>query len=208
MPQPMIKICGITDPDMAERAVKLGAHFIGLIFHETSFRYVNINEAALIAHSIKKAGGMPVAVFVNHDKHAMEAICKATDIQVVQLHGALAREHHHKLPHHFKRIYVMHCDTNGEIVLDHGFNYLKPERDMVLIDHVKSGQGNMIPYQSLQYSFQFPWFIAGGLTPDNVTKIINTLQPNGVDVSSGVEIYGKKDLSLIQQFIQATRSSC
>jgi phosphoribosylanthranilate isomerase len=79
-----------------------------------------------------------------------------------------------------------------------------------LIDHEDPGQGNAINQFTFHYDLPFSWILAGGLTPSNVVAAINNLQPEGVDVSSGVESSkGNKDIHLVQQFIESVRgSSC
>ncbi len=202
----IIKICGIRDPDMAEQAAMAGANFIGLVFHSASPRCVNLAEASAISHATKKSGAKPVAVFVNHTAAEMLRICESADIQIVQLHGAIARAHHHLLPDQYQRIYVQTVSDKGLLATDEGLRYLDSERDFVLIDHIDSGQGKKVNWQTFRYQLRFPWMLAGGLTPTNVFNAISLLQPNGVDVSSGVESSkGNKDIVLIQQFIKSVR---
>lgn len=208
MPKPMIKICGINDADIARNAAEAGAHFIGLVFHPLSPRNVSLAHAIEISKAVKKAGASPVAVFVNQTASAMQAICAAADIQIVQLHGRMARAHHHRLPNDYQRIYVLNVSEEGQLLADDGLRYLNPVRDMILIDHHEPGTGKMIPSHTFHYPLPFPWLLAGGLTASNVASMIHALQPHGVDVSSGVEIVqGLKDMSLIQLFITSARGS-
>ena len=202
----IIKICGIRDPGMAEQAAKAGANLIGIIFHPLSPRYVSLEQAAVISFAANKAGALPVAVFVNHTNDEMRCICEAANIHIVQLHGATARAHHHLLPDKYQRIYVQSVSDKGKLQTDDGLRYLDSERDLVLIDHAEPGQGNTINQQGFHYDLPFPWILAGGLSPINVVAAINDLQPNGVDVSSGVESSkGNKDIFLIQTFIKSVR---
>ena len=137
----IIKICGIRDPAMAEQAAIAGANLIGIIFHPLSPRYVSLDQAIAISHAAKKAGALPVAVFVNQTDSEMREICEAADIQIVQLHGSIARAHHHLLPDEYKRIYVQTVSDKGKLQTDDGLRYLDPERDLILIDHAEPGAG-------------------------------------------------------------------
>ncbi len=203
MTNPLIKICGIRDPDMATQAVAAGVHFIGILFHPLSLRQVDQRQAKKIAQATIKAGAIPVAVFVDHDADAMRHICELTHIKTVQLHGTTARTQHHLLPDDYQRIYV---HTAPYSKTDDGLQHLAIDRDFILIDHSDSGQGKQINWQAFQYDLPFRWLLAGGLTPDNVMTAMHILQPHGVDVSSGVESSkANKDIFLIQQFIQSVR---
>jgi phosphoribosylanthranilate isomerase len=202
----IIKICGVTNPDMAEKAASAGAHFIGIVFHPASARYVSINQAITISHAARKGGALPVAVFVNQTAAEMQNICEQSNIDIVQLHGETARLNHHLLPPEYQRIYVKNISANGRLQIDTGLSHLRTERDMILIDHETPGQGNSINLEGFHYDLPFPWLLAGGLTSSNVAKTILDLQPDGVDVSTGVESsLGNKDIHLIQSFITAAR---
>ena len=202
----IIKICGIRDPKMATQAATAGANLIGIIFHPSSPRHVSLDQAAAISHAATKAGAFPVAVFVNQTDFEMRRICEAADIQIVQLHGTIARAHHQLLPDEYQRIYVQTVLDTGELQTDDGLRYLDPNRDLILIDHPNPGQGNIINQLEFHYNLPFPWILAGGLSPSTVVAAINNLQPDGVDVSSGVESSrGNKNISLIQQFITSIR---
>ena len=200
----MIKICGIRDAELAEQAALAGADYIGIVFHPTSSRYVDLDQARLISHAVRKAGALPVGVFVNQTDVEMRHICEVTDINIAQLHGAIARAYHHLLPATYQKIYVLNLTVEGQLLTDDGLQYLDSEKDMILIDHIEPGQGNKIDHLSFHYDLPFRWMLAGGLSPSNVVDAIQNFRPQGVDVSSGVEILrGEKNIIKIQQFITA-----
>lgn len=205
-----IKICGVRDPDLAQKAVQAGADFIGMVFHPKSKRYVEIQTAKNISLTTTKNGAIPVAVFVDHTAEEMLEICEATHIQVVQLHGDLARRSHHLLPYHFQRIYVFPVASNGCVKNDSesGVEYLNPKRDFLLFDHEQPGQGNSFNWEKFKYDHSFCWFLAGGLNAENVGFALNQVKPNGVDVSSGIEdLQGIKSIRLIENFIKVVKKN-
>jgi phosphoribosylanthranilate isomerase len=205
MTMPYIKICGIKDPKTAYYAIKFGAHYIGLIFHPPSPRYVDVYQAKKIAHVVKKHSGEPVGVFVNQTQNEIIEICEKTQLNIVQLHGNHARSACSYLPDHITRIYVLHISKNGQILNDENLDYiqLNPTRDFLLFDNELHYQGQEINLNKVDLKkFKFNYFIAGGLNHLNVKQFIFSFQPFGIDVSSAVEnARGKKDLCLIKKFI-------
>lgn len=198
----LVKICGITTSSLANEASKLGADFIGIVFHPQSKRNVEIEEAKRIATATIEAGAKPVAVFVNQSAKEMQSICEQTNIRIVQLHGQTARLQHHLLPTDYTRFFVL----NTPIKMSEALYTLDSDKDFILVDHAIPGQGKTIDWENFKYTLPFKWMLAGGLTPNNVANAINRLRPIGVDVSSGVEVApGKKDRMLIEQFINRAR---
>ena len=202
----IVKICGIKEPIMAKQAAMAGANLIGIIFHPPSPRYIHLEQAASIAKAARTAGAAPVGIFVNHTHVEMLHICNTVNLDIVQLHGETARAQHHFLPDHFKRIYVQNIIDKGKYSSDDKLTSLDPHRDFILIDHADPGKGHAINGSQFHYDLPFPWILAGGLSHTNVVKVISDLQPNGVDVSSGVESSrGNKDIVLIKKFINDVR---
>ena len=209
MTKTLIKICGIRDPNIATFAAQAGADFIGIIFHPASKRFVEIDQAIKIAAAAKRAGAQPVGVFVDTNADSILKICQIARINIVQLHGHIARQQHHLLPPSFKRIYVQTVDQNGNILNDKdgGLVYLDEDCDYVLFDNIQAGSGKTFDWAKFSYKGKMPWFFSGGLTIDNVGNAIQQFQPTAVDVSSGVEkTPGEKDQDLIYQFIDAVKS--
>jgi phosphoribosylanthranilate isomerase len=201
-----IKICGITSPDLAYKAACAGAHFIGLICVPSSSRAIQPGLFQAVAEAARAGGAEPVAVFAESTAETMLRMCRTADISWVQLHGQLARAEQHLLPAALHRIYayqgVLHLeDAAIPATLD-------PKRDYLLFDGMQGGSGRKLDWSQFSYAGDFPWFLSGGLNPNNVGEAIRSLHPTAVDVSSGVEKrLGEKDYSKIVEFIQAAGSS-
>lgn len=205
-----IKICGIRDPDIAKAAVALGARYIGIVCYEGSKRHVTVELGTRIAKSTKEAGGIPVLVSVDANAKQMLQLCEAMNIDVVQLAGDVSRQSHQQLPKQIQRIYVLHVDESGLIQddIDDGFDELDFSRDRILFDGIESGSGRRFDVNAFMNPYSVPFFLAGGLTPENVVDVVRTVQPNAVDVSTGVESApGVKDIRKIKAFIEAVKEA-
>jgi phosphoribosylanthranilate isomerase len=201
-----IKICGIRDPETAKAAVIHGAKYIGIMCYSASKRYVDPAMGRQISEAVKRAGGIPVAVFVDHDAEAMRSLCQLMAVNTVQLHGPLSRQSHAQLPVDFHRIYVLTVDKNGRIEMNEEYDLtdLDADRDMIMYDGQQSGSGVAYDLSEFTNPHPLPFMLAGGLTVDNVAYTIRTVHPNAVDVSSGVESsMGIKSEALITAFIDA-----
>jgi len=201
-----IKICGIKTPELAKQAVQAGAHYIGIMQHPESKRAVDLPTTIAIAEATKAVGAVPVAVFVDADHPEIEAFCEKTGIDMVQLHGVVARQQNRYLPDSIRRIYAVAVNPLGQ--LDDaslvGVDFLKKERDFLLFDVLKGGSGESFDWDFFQNPFDVPYFLAGGLHSKNIVDAVNACHPDGVDVSSGVEDeQGDKQIDLIKAFIAA-----
>ena len=77
--------------------------------------------------------------------------------------------------------------------------------DWVLLDSGPGGTGSAFDWALLE-KIRRPYFLAGGLTPQNVAQAVASLHPYGVDVSSGIETLGKKDPDKMTAFVHVVRS--
>lgn len=195
MNNPLIKICGIKTPEMAKLAALAGADFIGIIFDPNSKRYVELNQAILIAEAARQYGAIPVAVFVNHSAEEMHTICLKTHINTIQLHGPNSRSQHNLLPQEYTRFFVNAIPNNAN-----------PTRDIVLFDNPQPGSGKLLDLGKFNYTGELRFCLAGGLNPDNISNVLTKIKPDIIDVSSGVEnSSGEKDINLIKKFIQHSK---
>ncbi|MCB1085299.1 MAG: phosphoribosylanthranilate isomerase [Chlamydiia bacterium] len=201
----LIKICGIQDPETAYFAASSGAHFIGIIFAKSSPRRVEVEQAIAIAKGAKKGGAKVIGVFAEQNGEAMQQMADRIGLDGVQLHGETARKEHPILSPHLIRLYVFPVSPDGFVKEEHhqGFEALDKGRDFLLYDGVEPGSGKPFHWETFEPARDYNFFLAGGLSPDNVRTAIDKKQPDGVDVASGVERPRlKKDFDLIKAFIE------
>lgn len=204
-----VKICGITQIEQGKAIVKLGADSIGFICVPQSPRYVTPEQIRAIATALPTPT-VTVGVFANHSVAAIAAIVEQGRLTAIQLHGAE--------PPEFCR--QLRQEINPEIELIKAFRIASAQSltqttayteyvDTLLLDayhpQMLGGTGYTIDWQDLtQFQPPLPWLLAGGLTPDNVGQALARLQPDGIDLSSGVERSpGDKDLSKVAQLFAA-----
>lgn len=194
----IIKICGIQNPVIARKAVELGAHWIGIVFYSKSRRWVDMDTATYIAHTVFESGGIPIAVFANASVDEILTACGTTGIRMVQLHGIQSIQASESLPKEYPRIYGMPASEDLHKVPGY------PERDFILFDAACPGSGEKFNWTDFHYEGPYRWILAGGLTSENVALGIQSLNPFGVDVSSGVENeQGKKTIEKINAFMRS-----
>jgi phosphoribosylanthranilate isomerase len=209
-----IKICGIKDISHAMAAAEAGADFIGLVFARSP-RQVTPEQARRIAGAVRKSGHTTeiVGVFVNTPSARVNEISLFCKLDWVQLSGDepwhFGNEIHRPVIIALRVDKYQHPDIiTGKLAL--GERFLTEQRHLYLLDsHTRGsygGTGTTFDWHSArQAAERFPLIIAGGLTPDNVTLAIETIGPWGVDVSSGVETDGAKDVAKIRALIERVR---
>ena len=194
----LVKICGIQTREAAEVVVQEGADFIGFVFAESK-RKISPEQATEIAsglpNQVKKVG-----VFVNEQPKRMIEIAKQVGLDYLQLHGDEPAEVARKLP--FRVIKAFAADSsNLENIQDYPCDYY-------LIDSpagkYRGGSGKTFNWELIEELKldRSKLILAGGLTVENVQQAIKVVHPIGVDVSSGVETNGEKDVLKIKQFIK------
>jgi phosphoribosylanthranilate isomerase len=188
-----IKICGLKTPELAEEAVRLGADYIGIIFHPRSKRYVSIDQAIEIAQSVHSAGGKVVPVFVDQDAGVILEYAKRLDADILQLHGRAAVDAYHELTQYYPCIIAVN--------FAHDMTQYDSSRDFLLYDYHEAGSGQSFDWDEVEINPSFRSFIAGGINASNVQEAIAHFKPYAVDTSSGVEDKdGNKSIDLIHQF--------
>ena len=202
--QMIIKICGIRTLEAAQAAAGHGADLIGFVFADSK-RKIDMATAASISAAVKGPG--KVGVFVNQPLSAVLEIADRCRLDYLQLHGEEDQDYCRALNRPVIRACRVGPDFTSAAVADYPADYL-------LLDSFVPGQpgGTGIPFdwRAVSLSIGRPtqkFLVAGGLTPENVSEAIHILNPDGVDVSGGVETDGVKNPGKISRFIAAARSA-
>lgn len=198
-----VKICGITSIEAAQTAEQADADFIGFVFARSS-RKITPESAQKIGQttssSLKKVG-----VFVNETIEKMNAIVRDVGLDYVQLHGDESPETAQAIQAPVIKAFPID-QVNQEAVRTYPCTYY-------LIDspggQYRGGSGKTFDWSTLEQAGidKQKCILAGGLNETNIQEAIHIAQPTGVDVSSGVETNGQKDLQKIQQFITAAKQA-
>jgi len=203
-----IKICGVRDVKTAAQAVDAGADLIGMIMVEGSPRYVDPNTAKAIAQATADHGGRSVAVFVDANASQIRALIEETNMDIVQLHGTIARQQLTELPANLPKIVAVPVTPAGQPIIDLTafIPLLDPKQDFILFDNQQPGSGQPYRYDQLPVIEDVPVIIAGGVSADNVAEIVKLGEASMVDVSTRVEDdRGHKSMEKIKAFITAVR---
>jgi phosphoribosylanthranilate isomerase len=208
-----VKICGLTSPDAIDAAAGAGAVYGGLVFHPRSPRFVVLGQARLLAERMR--GRLKsVALITDMDDAAIAELVKTVAPEFLQLHGSESAQRTAEIRARFGLPVIKALPVAEASDLAVASDYEKVA-DMLMFD-AKPPKGAMRPgghgaafdWKILSgRSFARPWFLAGGLDPDNVARAIALSGAELVDVSSGVESApGVKDAARIQAFVNAARS--
>jgi len=196
-----LKICGMRDPQNTAQVAALNPDYLGFIFYASSPRYVE-KESPKVPHNIKKVG-----VFVNATIDYVLDCIKKHDLQAVQLHGEENPAYCNEIKN--GNIEVIKAFSVG---IRFEFDQLNPYLntcDFFLFDtqtELKGGSGKKFDWMLLHnYTLQKPFFLSGGIGPDDVNaikalKTIN-LPLHALDVNSKFETAAAlKNLSTLSIF--------
>jgi phosphoribosylanthranilate isomerase len=209
-----IKICGITEVAYAQAAIEAGADLIGVVL-APSPRRVNYEKAREIVAAVKKHYFPVVGVFVNMPAAAVNVVAAFCGLDWVQLSGDEGWEYCQQIEKPMiKAVHIMPDWDEEKLLayLEDGQKKMGDRSPIYLLDTFVEenygGTGKVFAWKVAQRAAaEYPAIIAGGLQPKNVGEVVSSLKPWGVDVSSGVESHGVKDIAKIKAFIRAVRSA-
>lgn len=194
-----IKLCGLSRRCDIEAANELKPDYIGFVFAPKSKRYVTPEKAmelkSLLAPEIQTVG-----VFVNEKPENIAKLLQDGIIDIAQLHGAEDEDYITRLRQLTDKPIIKACRIETTYDIE---NAEQSTADYILLDS-GAGTGRVFDWQLIQ-NIKRPYFLAGGLSPDNAADAINTLHTYAVDVSSGIETNGLKDKTKMAAFVAAVR---
>ena len=194
-----IKLCGLSRICDIEFVNELKPEYIGFVFAQKSKRYVSPDKVAklkqLLDNDIQAVG-----VFVNENPKTIADFLNNDMIEIAQLHGDEDENYIKRLRQLTdKPIIKAFCmKTASDIVAVEN-----SIADYVLLDS-GAGTGMVFNWKLIQ-NIKRPYFLAGGLSPNNVKDAVKNLHPFAVDVSSGIETNGLKDKIKMSAFIAGIR---
>ncbi len=225
-----IKMCGLRKPEDMEAVNEWKPDYVGFVFAPRSKRYVTAEQAAKLKDYLKPQI-QAVGVFVDEAPERVAALLNEGVLDLAQLHGnedeayiaSLRRLTQKPILQAFRirtkeDVERAMQSSADEILLDSGagtgstFNWevlrIESGYDRA-IDAEKDGEKPFCIKRNREKSLHIekirPYFLAGGLNPQNVAEAIQRLHPYAVDVSSGIETDGSKDREKIAAFVTAVR---
>jgi len=195
----VIKLCGLRRPLDIVAANGLKPDYIGFVFARKSKRYVEPEKAMelkqLLLSDIKAVG-----VFVNEELPVVADLLNKGVIDVAQLHGSESEEYVAELKKATGKPVIRAFKVAAAEDVE---SAVKSAADYILLD---AGAGDGVTFDwSIVKDVKRPFFLAGGLNPGNVADAVSAVHPYAVDVSSGIETDGFKDIDKMTAFVKAVR---
>ena len=182
-----VKICGMRDPDNIREISLLCPDFMGFIFYRESPRFVGDDFICPdLPFYIQRSG-----VFVNESLETVLALASRNRLDMIQLHG-------HESPDYCKSVKEAGFKVTKVFRVDDLFSMESVMPWAAIADYFlfdtrgeqPGGNGRTFNWSVLeQYRAEVPFFISGGLTPENLKEVQDIKNPyfRGVDLNSGVE---------------------
>ncbi|MDD9877049.1 MAG: phosphoribosylanthranilate isomerase [Magnetovibrio sp.] len=202
------KICGLTSEGMVDAAVEAGAAMTGFVFFPASPRALTPERAAALAARVP-AGVTKVALSVDADDALLAEIVEAIDPGLLQLHGDETPERVAEIREAFGVPVMKVIAIAGPDDVARARTYERVA-DMLMFDAKPPKDATRPGGNALAFDWQLiraetwekPWILAGGLTPENVAEAVRVSGALAVDVSSGVEdAPGVKNARKIRAFL-------
>ena len=195
-----VKICGITNLKNALEESEIGVDALGFVFFKDSPRYIDPIEAGKIINLLPTFV-LRVGLFVNPSKNEVLSAISDSRINMIQFHG----DENEEFCNQFNLPYIKAVAFRDDLNL---LEYCKlyTSSSAILVDtyseKLRGGTGKTFDWDLLPKELPLPIIIAGGLDSANVSLLIKTLNPYGVDVSGGVEREkGIKDYNMMKNFV-------
>lgn len=206
-----VKTCGLTTIESIKAAIQGKVDYIGFVFYPPSPRAVSPALAKDLAEHIP-ANTKKVGLFVNPEDADIQNVLDQVRLDIIQLHGheSLSRVRAVRKTFGLPVMKALSIETMHDLKA-----IIQYERvaDMILCDAkpgvLPGGTGQVFDWSLLTgFKHKKPWMLAGGLNLNNVQEALSVLNPDAVDVSSGIEfVPGLKNPCLIKEFIETVQKS-
>ncbi len=198
------KICGLTSLDDINYVNTLKPDYIGFVFAKSK-RQLTTEKAFELKQNLDK-NIKAVGVFVDSNNDDIIKLLDDNIIDIAQLHGSETEADIIYIKQKADKPVIKAIRVSS---IDNILSWQRSSVDYLLLDNINAGSGHCFDWSMLDKladfiergDFSKQFFIAGGLSADNVSSVLG-YEPYGVDVSSGVETDGKKDAQKIKNFIK------
>lgn len=207
------KICGLREVGHALAAAEAGADFLGFVFVPGVRRQLGDEQARAVIQEYRRVRGSGgprlVGLFANQPLEDVNRIILSCGLDLAQLCGDESLDYCERVEALvIRQIKVRKGQPVDEVlrrvdeVVSHGYIALLDRHEAGAL----GGTGRSFDWGiAREVARRYDFLLAGGLSPDNVGQAIATVAPWGVDVSSGVETNGAKDISKIVAFAEEVR---
>ena len=208
----LIKICGIQNKETLMCCENNNVNFFGMVFYPKSPRNITFENASILQEISYELNINGVGVFVDENIDELKKMIKDLKLKFVQLHGSEDEDYIKILKKDdlkiIKSISINNNNDLNKIYRYHSVDYFlfdyKPLKSELPGGNSKSFDWNILK----NLETKKPWFLSGGVNTNNIKKIINDINPFGIDLSSGVEKgLGIKDNHIINNFIRKLKNA-
>ena len=194
-----IKMCGLSQKRDIQAVNEIKPEYIGFVFWTKSKRYISPEKALelkqMIDENIKAVG-----VFVDESIEKVAELLENGVIDIAQLHGSETEDYIYKLREMTNKPVIQAFRIRSSVDVERA---VKSSADMILLD-AGMGDGKIFDWSLIQ-DITRPYFLAGGLNCENIAEAVRKFHPYAVDVSSGIETDGLKDIKKMTAFAMAVR---
>jgi phosphoribosylanthranilate isomerase len=205
------KICGLSTPETLDAAVAGGARWVGFVTYPRSPRHISTDLLRTLGARVPKSVGR-VGLFVDPDDALLDERLASGAIDMLQLQGAETPERVGELKARTGKAVMKVINVATRADVERGIAAYAPVADRLMFEPaggvLPGGNAKVFDWTILRgITVPLPWFLAGGLTPDNVAEAVRVTGAPTVDVSSGVESSrGVKSIELIRAFLDRVKA--
>ena len=188
----LFKICGLKNINTIDCCEKNKVNFFGMIFYKKSPRFINYRKAKYLVEHSKNKKIDPVGVFVNENIETVKSFIKSLNLKIIQLHGNETNEYIKEIKKNCNIKVIRSVAVKNNDDFKNIYNY--EANDYFLFDY-KAKENELPGGNAKKFNWSFlselnikkPWFLSGGINISNINKIKEYANPDGIDLSSGVE---------------------
>jgi phosphoribosylanthranilate isomerase len=205
------KICGLSTGETVDAAVRFGARYVGFVTYPKSPRHISTETMRELGARVPKSV-MRVGLFVDPDDALLDEKIATGALDMLQLHGAETPERVAAIKQRTGKPVMKAIKVTIADDVERGIKAYASVADRLMFDAAEGilpgGNAKAFDWTILSgRSVPLPWFLAGGLTPENVAEAVRVTGARAVDVSSGVEAgRGVKSIDRIRAFLEQVKA--